>query len=188
MGKILKQYDREYMKMAMLKHEETFKHQVHELHRLYRIQKILMNDMKAELKRQQESSNSENKPYKSYTEKRRVNQTLDLELNAEEYIEKESKDGSLKAEEEGELELTLATGSRRRKKEETSFTSDSGASFSCSSAESSGVKLKGKEWGLFQVNSFQSERKSSFDVEEQVRQNSMNQPPWLLQCLSLNMT
>lgn len=146
-----------------------------------------MNDMKAELKKQQASSNSENKPYKSYTEKRRLNQTLDLELNAEEYIRKESKDGSTKAEEEGELELTLATGCRRRKKEETSFTSDSGASFSWSSADSNGAKINGKEWGLFQLNSFQSERKSSFDVEEQVSQNSLNQPPWL-QCLSLNMT
>ncbi|XP_020576695.1 uncharacterized protein LOC110022209 [Phalaenopsis equestris] len=183
MGKFLKQYDREYMKMAMLKHEETFKHQVHELHRLYQIQKILMNEMKtAELKKQQASSNSENKPDKRCAEKRRLNRTLELELNAEEYIGKESKA------EEGELELTLATGSRRRKKEETSFTSDSGASFSWSSAESSGVKLMGKEGGLFQANSFQSERKSSYDVEEQVRQNSMNQSPWLLQCLSLNMT
>ncbi|KAE9449623.1 hypothetical protein C3L33_18473, partial [Rhododendron williamsianum] len=48
MEKLLKPYDREYMKMAMLKHEETFKHQVYELHRLYRIQKILMKSMKTE--------------------------------------------------------------------------------------------------------------------------------------------
>ncbi|XP_047336489.1 uncharacterized protein LOC124940054 [Impatiens glandulifera] len=38
-------YDKEYMKMAMLKHEETFKQQVHELHRLYQIQKGLMKDI-----------------------------------------------------------------------------------------------------------------------------------------------
>ncbi|CAM8879314.1 unnamed protein product [Rhodiola kirilowii] len=35
-------YDMEWMKMAMLKHEDIFKQQVYELHRLYRIQKMLM--------------------------------------------------------------------------------------------------------------------------------------------------
>ncbi|RAL40735.1 unnamed protein product [Cuscuta campestris] len=42
MEKILNPYDMEYMKMAMLKHEETFKQQLYELHRLYKTQKILM--------------------------------------------------------------------------------------------------------------------------------------------------
>ncbi|MED6196013.1 hypothetical protein PIB30_043200 [Stylosanthes scabra] len=36
---------REYMRMAMLKHEQTFKQQVYELHRLYRIQQALMKNM-----------------------------------------------------------------------------------------------------------------------------------------------
>ncbi|KAG8062942.1 hypothetical protein GUJ93_ZPchr0003g17131 [Zizania palustris] len=38
----LKQYEKEHMKMAMLKQEETFKKQVQELHRLYRVQKLKM--------------------------------------------------------------------------------------------------------------------------------------------------
>ena len=42
MGKLVRQCDMEVMKMAMLKHEETFRQQVHELHRLYRIQMQLM--------------------------------------------------------------------------------------------------------------------------------------------------
>ncbi|OIT39361.1 PREDICTED: uncharacterized protein LOC109238193 [Nicotiana attenuata] len=42
MEKLLNPYDKEYMKMAMVKHEETFREQVYELHRLYHIQKILM--------------------------------------------------------------------------------------------------------------------------------------------------
>ncbi|CAN8251431.1 unnamed protein product [Cochlearia groenlandica] len=46
MEKILQPYEKQYMKMAMLKHEETFKEQVYELHRLYRVQKILMKNMK----------------------------------------------------------------------------------------------------------------------------------------------
>ncbi|XP_074587928.1 uncharacterized protein LOC141843800 [Curcuma longa] len=38
----MKQYDRERMKIAMLKQEEIFRYQVHELHRLYKIQKLSM--------------------------------------------------------------------------------------------------------------------------------------------------
>ncbi|KAK3145988.1 hypothetical protein QOZ80_3BG0260110 [Eleusine coracana subsp. coracana] len=46
--------------MAMLKHEETFRQQVHELHRLYRIQKLLMRDLNRELKSQRNVSTSHN--------------------------------------------------------------------------------------------------------------------------------
>ncbi|CAH8390526.1 unnamed protein product [Eruca vesicaria subsp. sativa] len=45
MEKLLNPYEKQYMKMAMLKHEETFKQQVYELHRLYQVQKILMKSM-----------------------------------------------------------------------------------------------------------------------------------------------
>ncbi|CAG7860516.1 hypothetical protein BRARA_I00850 [Brassica rapa] len=45
MEKLLNPYEKQYMKMAMLKHEETFKQQVNELHRLYQVQKILMENM-----------------------------------------------------------------------------------------------------------------------------------------------
>ncbi|KAL9257225.1 hypothetical protein AKJ16_DCAP06380 [Drosera capensis] len=38
---------KEYMRTAMLKHEEIFRQQVYELHRLYQIQKILMSSYKA---------------------------------------------------------------------------------------------------------------------------------------------
>ncbi|CAH9111358.1 unnamed protein product [Cuscuta europaea] len=43
--RILNQYDMEYMKTSMLKHEETFKEQVYELHRLYQTQKKLMKNI-----------------------------------------------------------------------------------------------------------------------------------------------
>ncbi|CAL1380838.1 unnamed protein product [Linum trigynum] len=42
MERVLKPYDKEYMRLGMLKHEETFRQQVYELHRLYRIQKLMM--------------------------------------------------------------------------------------------------------------------------------------------------
>ncbi|KAJ4890990.1 Uncharacterized protein Rs2_30738 [Raphanus sativus] len=45
MEKLLNPSEKQYMKMAMLKHEETFKQQVYELHRLYQVQKILMKSM-----------------------------------------------------------------------------------------------------------------------------------------------
>ncbi|CAF2145480.1 hypothetical protein BRARA_B03979 [Brassica rapa] len=45
MEKLLNPHEQQYMKMAMLKHEETFKQQVYELHRLYQVQKILMKNM-----------------------------------------------------------------------------------------------------------------------------------------------
>ncbi|KAG0458534.1 hypothetical protein HPP92_023300 [Vanilla planifolia] len=193
MGEFLKQYDKECLKMAMMRHEETFRHQVNELHRLYRVQKILMEDMQAELKKRQISSTgsmnvwtSEDEtasphPYNSYPHKRRPCRTLDFQLPAEEYILKDDGDGILGIE-EGELELSLGTGCRRNKKDGTSLTSDSGASFSSSSADSNVVRLNGKRWGSVQLNSFEGERKLDLGVEEQMRQSRMNQPPWLLQC------
>lgn len=209
MERYLKQYDKEYMKMAMLKHEETFRHQVHELHRLYQVQKLLMRDMRnAELKRQQDSTyyqssidrwNVENErgssqpSYSSYLDQRKPHQKLDLELPAEVFIGKDDGDVMLEVEEEGDLELTLAIGSNRsqRKKEEASFTSDSGASFSSSSSDSGAVKLNSQDWGLFQVSDitmrFQDDKKSGFNVEERMRQDGLKHPPWLFQCLNLNM-
>ncbi|EER93832.1 hypothetical protein BDA96_01G178600 [Sorghum bicolor] len=41
-NKLASHCDMELVKMAMLRHEETFRQQVHELHRLYRVQKHLM--------------------------------------------------------------------------------------------------------------------------------------------------
>lgn len=195
----MKQYDKDYMKMAILKQEETFRQQVHELHRLYRVQTLLMNDMKAELQRQRPSNrvdgwNSENETDSCYNHKnqRRSPQVLDLELPAKEYI---GKNAMQEPDEESELELTLATGSRRQRKKDNSFTSDSGASFSSSSTtESGGVKLNGGEWGLVRMpninlSSYRNEIiKSKFNGEEPMNDEKVKRPPWLLQCLSLNMT
>ncbi|KAM0937758.1 hypothetical protein DsansV1_C24g0182611 [Dioscorea sansibarensis] len=53
MERVLKKYDKESMKMTILKHEETFREQVHELHRLYGVQKLLMSDMQKQQQIQQ---------------------------------------------------------------------------------------------------------------------------------------
>ncbi|KAJ0973725.1 hypothetical protein J5N97_015690 [Dioscorea zingiberensis] len=181
MERFLKQYDKERMKMAMLKHEETFRQQVHELHRLYRVQKILMGDLKIkELRQQRWSARNEtgfDRSHYCYQEQRRIPRQFDLELPAEEYIEGEDRNEMLESDDENYLELTLATGRSRSKKEERSYTLDSAASFSSSSSESGRMKLNGHEM------------KSGFEVEGAVREDRMKQyPPWLFQCLSLNMT
>lgn len=75
-----------------------------------------------------------------------------LELMLEEYIGNRDTD-------ESNVELTLAMGSNRRKREEASHTSDSGTSFS-SSSTNSGVKLVVDNIG----NSFTSD--GEFDIEE----------------------
>ncbi|CAN6281259.1 unnamed protein product [Urochloa humidicola] len=60
MEQVFRHCDKDTLKLAMLKHEETFRQQVHELHRLYRIQKLLMRDLKRELKSQRNLSTSPN--------------------------------------------------------------------------------------------------------------------------------
>lgn len=159
--------------------------QVHELHRLYRVQKLLMNDMEAEIRNQRKSLNTKamHQTDIHHQSQRRARRVLNLEVPAEEHIEGESN-----------LELTLATGSSRGRKNDSSFTSDSGVSFSSSSTESGGVKLNGNDWGLFQVpginiDNYPNDRKSKFSAEEQmISEERVKRPPWIFQCLSLNMT
>ncbi|XP_022752298.1 uncharacterized protein LOC111301049 [Durio zibethinus] len=207
MEKLLRPYDKECMRMAMLKHEETFKEQVYELHRLYRIQKRLMKSFES------------GRPNGSFTSKNnsqlgnmhRKLRRLDLEHPAvEEYSVAESDHGNrmLEVIDESEIELTLGpTRYMPRKKHGTPpLTSDSGASFSSSSTESSHMnrtsssmtkqtrreELSERELGLLQVTDmtlgYQNGSKNNIDLEEQLRQERLKQPPWLFQVLSMNMT
>ncbi|KAK6923128.1 hypothetical protein RJ641_011432 [Dillenia turbinata] len=209
MEKFLNPYDKEYMKMAILKHEETFREQVYELHRLYRIQKMLMKNIRNSKTQGQETK-------RNYTKEvgptqARPRQMLDLERPAEDYIGEENGNGVLDIEDESEIELTLGPSMyNRRKKSETPINSDSGPSFSSSSTGSSQVKrtntrtsrqhqmedttreeLRSAGWGpIHEDRVFQSGIESNFDMEEQqqLREERLKQPPWLLHVLSLNMT
>lgn len=212
MEKLVRSCDKEYMKMAMLKHEETFKEQVCELHRLYRIQKILMQNMEA--RRGVEVSEREwyLKNALSLTHNKGAQEKpemkFDLERPSEEHIA-ESEDGVLEVIDESEIELTLGPSSyNRRKKVETPLTSDSGHSLSSSSSGSSHINKtrchgshtttredsSGSIIRLVQVQGSttpgcQSGRiRNSFDIEEQLRQERLKQSPWLFQVLNLNMT
>ncbi|XP_059457167.1 uncharacterized protein LOC132187032 [Corylus avellana] len=216
MEKRLKPYDREHMRLAMLKHEETFKEQVYELHRLYRIQKMLMNNIESSRPngRNQELWNLKNNPIFNQTNhhhaQHKPQRKLDLERPAEEYIAESDGDGGvLEIIDESEIELTLGPSNyNRRKKPETPLTSDSGPSFSSSSTGSSHInrtsswthqridttreELTGYKVGLVKVpdmtSGCHSRSKNNIDVEEQLRQERLNQPPWFFQVLSLNMT
>ncbi|URE15869.1 hypothetical protein MUK42_24061 [Musa troglodytarum] len=185
MERCMKQYDKDYMEMKtiMLKQEETFRHQVHELHRLYQIQKLLMRNtktaamnMRRYMKPDIELWNVENEtPSHRNSHGRQPLCSLDLEAPAES-IRRHSGD------EESDLELTLATGSSRaqRKRKDASFTSDSGSTLSSSSIESGGI--------VPDISTrFRNERKSGLNIEEQMRQDAVKQPPWLFQCTKQDM-
>lgn len=139
---------------------------------------------------------------------------LDLERPAEDYAAESScRDRVLELIDESEIELTLGPSSyynRTRKKPETPLTSDSGPSFSSSSTGSSQINRTsslrhqivntkreesgGLELGLVQVpdmntlGGYQTENKTSIDVDEQFRQERLKQQPWLIPVMSLNMT
>ncbi|XP_020213369.1 uncharacterized protein LOC109797671 [Cajanus cajan] len=208
MEKIVRSCDKEYMRMAMLKHEETFKEQVYELHRLYRIQKLLMQNMEARRGvevREEEwfFKNAISLTHKGAQEKPQMK--FDLEQPAEEHIA-ESENGVVEVIDESEIELTLGPSSyNRRKKVETSLTSDSGHSLSSSTSGSSHINKtrchgsrktredsSGSIIRLVQVPGStpgcQSGIRNNFDIEEQLRQERLKQSPWLFQVLNLNMT
>lgn len=166
----------------MLKHEETFKEQVYELHRLYRIQKMLMKSIQSSSNgRKQETWNKNNLHHHLQQQSSRIT-SLDLERPAEEFIAESNCSRMLEIIDESEIELTLgppANYSRRKKKPVTPLTSDSGPSFSSSSAESSHVNRTTTKEGFLQGTDMRN--KMGIDIEEQLKQ----QPPWMFQVLSL---
>ncbi|KAI9113463.1 hypothetical protein K1719_015390 [Acacia pycnantha] len=192
---IIKPSDREFMRMAILKHEETFREQVYELHRLYRIQKVLTKNMEGgraievgqrewNLKNAISLTQTNTNHCKDAQKKPQIK--FDLERPAEEHIaESEGGGDEVEIMDESEIELTLGPSSyyNSRKKVDTPLTSDSGHSLSSSSAGSSHInKTAAREDSSGIRNSF-------IDVEEEgSRQERLKHPPWLFQVLSLNMT
>ncbi|XWS41801.1 hypothetical protein CRYUN_Cryun17cG0114300 [Craigia yunnanensis] len=213
MENLLRPYDKEYMRMAMLKHEETFKEQVYELHRIYRIQKILMKSI--ESSRPNGSFSLKNNHHGNMHQNSRMRLDLERPADQEYNIAVLDYHGNrmLEVIDESEIELTL--GPTRyvlpRKKHGTPpLTSDSGPSFSSSSIESSHMnrtcsssrtkqktnttrdEFSGRELRLLQVTDmtlwYQNGSKNNIDLEEQLRQERLKQPPWLFQVPSMNIT
>lgn len=174
--------------------------QVYELHRLYQIQKILMKNI-AKQKRQEahqrEFKNATTSNHMTHNlnqdSHKRTRQILDLERPAEECYNI-ADPGAI--EDESELELTLGPScyNGRRKAPESS---DSAPSFS-SSTDSHGKENSREDlkWGIELPAALNQSflggggggQKSSNVEELQFRQDRLNNPPWLFQALSLNMT
>ncbi|KAK0604714.1 hypothetical protein LWI29_018606 [Acer saccharum] len=205
-----KAYDMEFMRMAMLKHEETFKEQVYELHRLYRIQKILMRNVDKNRTTNRHVNYMQHKP----------SMKLELEQQQQQPPTAEYSNGNYNGMleniiDESEIQLTLGptsySSSRRKKPAASPPTSDSGPSFSSSNNNSTGSShiiniqnnrssasrrvLRGCELGLddtpfgFQSGSKNTRIDNNNEEEDlMIRQERLTQSPWLLQVLSLNMT
>ncbi|CAI9763361.1 unnamed protein product [Fraxinus pennsylvanica] len=137
MEKFLIPYDKEYMMMTMLKHEETFREQVCELHRLYHMQKMLTKDIARNRQNMHDFASTSERMNDHGDVHKKARQCLDLEQPAEKFEE----------EDESELELTLGPKSyyQKRKDVETPLASDSGRSFSSSSTGSSRIKFTTRE-------------------------------------------
>ncbi|TYG49678.1 hypothetical protein ES288_D10G113500v1 [Gossypium darwinii] len=161
MDKLLRPYDKEFVRMAMLKHEETFKQQVYELRRLYRIQKTLMKSF-------ENSRTNGSFSLKNQTSRRR----LDLEHSVHHHNDETSE-----VIDESEIELTLGLPMKERQGTTLPRTWDFGPCFSSSSSESCHVTM-----------GYRHGSKSTNDLEEQLRKEGSDQPPWILQVLTMNMS
>ncbi|KAL9327603.1 hypothetical protein ACSQ67_002606 [Phaseolus vulgaris] len=122
MEKLIRPCDKEYMRMTMLKHQDTFNEQVYELHRLYGIQKILMKNTEA-------NRGALKNPKLKF----------DLEIPATEDTEESDSNGVPEIINETGIELTLGPSCYNRKKVETSLASDSAHRFSSSSSTGSSL-------------------------------------------------
>ncbi|XP_022149512.1 uncharacterized protein LOC111017925 [Momordica charantia] len=158
-------YNKENMKIAMLNHEHTFRHQVYELHRLYRIQKLLMSNIS-----QQNRAKTEEE---------------------EEEAEEEETDVI----EESEIELTLGPSSqiRGRRRRNKKLGSDSAAtSFSSSSSSTTGsAQIVSRNSNCYRNVQFlggflEANSTSRVQVDDEIRLTQHH--PWLYQVVSLNLT
>nr|CAB3462167.1 unnamed protein product [Digitaria exilis] len=157
--------EKEHIKMAMLKQEQTFRQQVNELHRVYQVQRQLMMQMQV----------AETKNYGSITAEAQTESTV--KLGPQQWCGSSVEKAATLAE-DFNLDLTLATGAGKRKQEKPS-NSDSEATISSStSAESESGRRFMPESNVTTLR-FQNESKSHDD--------KVMQSPWLYQCLSLKM-
>ncbi|CAO2038749.1 unnamed protein product [Urochloa humidicola] len=188
---VVRQCNTEVMKMAMLKHEETFRQQVNELHRLYRIQRQLMSDL------------TRDEPVATRRRSKQPRRALDLQLPADEYIVSADEDDEAAG---AELELTLAVGGRSpaarrkqnssRRRQELQHGSPGGGSDDCSgvsllssSPSSAGYYSDDGPAAVFHAPPAPPcQRAMAFDLGDGMMRQ---QAPWLMQCqqyLSLRMT
>lgn len=214
MERALQPYDKEFMRMAMLKHEEIFREQVYELHRLYRIQKMLMNST-VEVK-QHEIRQKQDDDQRDLTDqiisKRSVavdNQRLEVQRNmsdqvglrvADHHQERiaESNNQSMMLE-ESEIELTLSLGPTTYNPNPRPRTdkSESGQSISSSSTGSSQTRKTSPKnststldftWGKSNSISNNTFPHQGSESDPGFSNGQQNNPPWMFQALSLKLS
>ncbi|KAG9129889.1 hypothetical protein Leryth_007027 [Lithospermum erythrorhizon] len=217
MEKHLNPYDKEHMRLAMLKHEEAFRAQVLELHRLYQTQKMLMKHI------QRVGRNNQEQPPWNFKKCMDKIEGLDLgrpaveenNNNAENHCHKNDK----MVDESELLELSLGPSNnfyRRRKEADDAPLSllhsvnYSGTNLSSSSSNNhhhhqqkmniSTQQSNNQKWNVdthvpikSNHHNFLGEMKiggSNVASEGNWRQDRSlkNNPPWLFQGLSLKMT
>ncbi|KAG9140409.1 hypothetical protein Leryth_018539 [Lithospermum erythrorhizon] len=214
MEKLVNPFNKEHMKLAMLKHEEVFREQVFELHRLYQIQKMLMKNIK------RSGQNNQEQPTWDFKKCEEKIQGLDLEIMP---AEEESNNNKMVDESEL-LELTLGPSKnfyRIRKVANAPLSllqedNYSGTSLSSSSSNNnkqhhhhhhqqkmntSRQQNTSQKWRVdnhvptkSNHHSFLGEMKNGGNNvagEENLRQDrslNNNNPPWFFQVLSLKMT
>ncbi|KAF5791593.1 hypothetical protein HanRHA438_Chr09g0408351 [Helianthus annuus] len=180
MDKFVQPYDKECMKMALLKHEETFKEQVYELHRLYQIQKMLMKNLQSS-----RHNHQENISFNNYQQKNKIDLEQPATTKGHDHVTQTLVDDQEIEEDECEIELTLAPTSfnrRRRSTKDKPESSDSVPSFSSSSTGSSNINKADRI--TRENSSFLSGNRRNNNTSDV----SLKHPPWMYQVLSLNMT
>ncbi|CAN6289054.1 unnamed protein product [Urochloa humidicola] len=189
----LKQYEKEHMKMAMLKQEETFKQQVQELHRLYRVQQLLMAD----------AASAAIMPAAAATrcdleddERRAAENDAGSSRSWDDAAYPEPEQGKKAAHhpqlvlQESELELTLSLGcfGKAAAKKEASSSVDSRTSISSSSTESGSPDCRVAVLPAAPSLIGSAAAKpggGAGSVGQRLEQDGLQQPPWLHKCLNL---
>lgn len=215
MEKVLQPYDKEFMRMAMLKHEETFREQVYELHRLYRIQKMLMNSTvevrQQEIRQKQDDQRDLTDQVISQRLAAVDNQRLEVQRNtndrvglrvADHHQERiaESNNQSMMLE-ESDIELTLSLGptTYNPKRRLRTDKSESGQSVSSSSTGSSQTRKTSPKNSTstrdftWRGNSSNSISNNTFphqgsESDPGFSNGQQNNPPWMFQALSLKLS
>ncbi|CAL4917864.1 unnamed protein product [Urochloa decumbens] len=181
MEKLVNHCDMELMKMAMLRHEETFRQQVHELHRLYRVQKqLMMTGGGGLLSRPSPELVSCRRRRQIRRGSRQPRRALDLRLPADDYILVAGADNAAPPprQEDGlpGLELTLAVGSGGACRTKQRRDEGSGGSLTSTSSTDTASGSPAYRRAV-----------PAFRLQEEMVVVKQPQSPWLLQCLSLKM-
>ncbi|RLN39573.1 uncharacterized protein C2845_PM01G35410 [Panicum miliaceum] len=191
--KLVNPCDMELMKMAMLRHEQTFRQQVHELHRLYRVQKQLMTSGGLWRPSSELISCRRQQVRRGRQPRRALG--LGLRLPADDHILVARADNATATppspREEDGLELTLAVGSggasSRRKRQDESTGTGTALRSDCS-----GGSLTSTSSSTDTASGSPPHRRAmpAFRLQEgaaAVMKQPQPRSPWLVQCPSLKM-